>query len=157
MIKKPTNKTLNNIAWLILPAMFFIGDRLLKNMALARKDEEIITLIPNLLYFNFYPNKNIAFSLPVPNHLALILSGLLIIFLIFIIYYFKTKKISSNLFIFPLILIVTGAISNLIDRLQHSYVIDYLQVPWFSIFNLADVLISLGGIALILMLIFKKK
>ncbi len=52
-----------------------------------------------------------------------------------------------------LALIIGGAIGNIIDRIQHSYVIDYIyfHTPiWaFAIFNLADVFINLGA-ALIL-------
>ena len=52
-----------------------------------------------------------------------------------------------------LAMIIGGAIGNIIDRIQHAYVIDYIyfHTPvWsFAIFNLADVFISLGA-ALIL-------
>lgn len=51
-------------------------------------------------------------------------------------------------------LIVGGAIGNLIDRVWHGYVIDYVlfHLPtWsFAIFNLADVFISVGAALVIL-------
>ncbi len=45
---------------------------------------------------------------------------------------------------------ITGAISNIIDRLSYGYVIDYLSLRYFTVFNLADVMISSGAIILIL-------
>ena len=39
-----------------------------------------------------------------------------------------------------------GAASNLLDILRRRYVIDYIDLGWWSVFNLADVAI-LGGLA----------
>ncbi len=50
-------------------------------------------------------------------------------------------------------LILGGAIGNVIDRLWHGHVIDFLQFHWqgraFPSFNLADSAITLGAILLI--------
>ena len=40
-----------------------------------------------------------------------------------------------------------GATSNLYDRVRHGAVIDFLDVGWWPVFNLADVAITLGAIA----------
>lgn len=51
-------------------------------------------------------------------------------------------------------LIVGGALGNLVDRVWHGYVVDYIlfHLPgWsFAIFNLADVFISVGAALVIL-------
>lgn len=46
-------------------------------------------------------------------------------------------------------LILSGAVGNLIDRLQHGAVVDFLlpiwnREPWFPAFNIADTCISAG-------------
>ena len=41
-------------------------------------------------------------------------------------------------------MIVGGAVGNLVDRLTHGYVIDYISVRSFYIFNFADACISVG-------------
>lgn len=47
-------------------------------------------------------------------------------------------------------MLLGGASSNLIDRMIHNgRVIDFIAVPYFSIFNIADVCITLGVIMLI--------
>jgi hypothetical protein len=50
----------------------------------------------------------------------------------------------------PLILILSGAISNIIDRLYFGCVIDFIDLQFWSVFNLADVYITTGAIILIL-------
>lgn len=52
-------------------------------------------------------------------------------------------------------LIITGGISNMIDRLCYGAVVDYLLLDfgfwqWPAVFNLADVWVTLGGALLIL-------
>ena len=42
-------------------------------------------------------------------------------------------------------LIMGGAFGNLIDRIRLGYVVDFVQVGWFPIFNLADSAISVGA------------
>jgi signal peptidase II len=37
-----------------------------------------------------------------------------------------------------------GALGNVIDRITHGYVIDFIAVPHFYVFNLADASITLG-------------
>lgn len=156
MFKIPKKNTLYNIAWLIALAMFFLADRFLKNLALHIKSEEIINLIPNHLYFNFQANENIAFSFPLGNQLALLISLILVIFLstfVFRLYKKRNNQLVATLFSF----MILGAISNIFDRLQYSFVIDYFHVPWFAVFNLADAMISVSAFIIIFLIIFKKK
>ncbi len=50
--------------------------------------------------------------------------------------------------LFPLALILAGALGNLIDRIHLNYVVDFIQVYWWPTFNLADVFIVVGVIIL---------
>ena len=48
-----------------------------------------------------------------------------------------------------------GAIGNVIDRLVHGYVVDFIQVHWhdawyFPAFNVADSAITVGAVCLVL-------
>jgi signal peptidase II len=51
-------------------------------------------------------------------------------------------------------LILGGAVGNIIDRLRHGYVVDFIQVGWWPVFNLADSAISVGVTMLAGYLIF---
>lgn len=134
-------------------AIFFIIDRYLKNLALAQEIDDKTALINNILFFNFTPNYYMAFSLPFGGKLLTLLIGLIIsVILIYLVYLLKKSK--SKLIIIGVLLILLGAISNIYDRLIFGYVIDYLYLTNFTVFNLADLSISLGAI---LVLIFTNK
>ena len=64
-----------------------------------------------------------------------------------------TRHAAQRLFCFAISMVLGGAIGNVIDRLWHGYVIDFIQVHWhdwtFPAFNLADSAITLGAICLI--------
>jgi len=42
-------------------------------------------------------------------------------------------------------LILGGALGNLLDRVRLGYVVDFIQIGWFPIFNVADSAISVGA------------
>jgi signal peptidase II len=60
----------------------------------------------------------------------------------------------QRLFSWALSLILGGAIGNVVDRLLHGYVVDFIQVHaggwYFPSFNVADSAITVGAICLIL-------
>jgi signal peptidase II len=78
---------------------------------------------------------------------------------IFIVWMLRTHP-AQRLFCFAISMILGGAIGNVIDRLLHGYVVDFLQFHWsflapmfpggyFPAFNVADSAITLGAICLI--------
>jgi signal peptidase II len=64
------------------------------------------------------------------------------------------KHPGQRLFSFALACILGGAIGNVIDRIVHGYVVDFLDFHWrnmhFPAFNVADAAISIGAACLIL-------
>ena len=61
-------------------------------------------------------------------------------------------------------LVVGGAIGNLIDRVVRGdgpflsgQVVDFINVTWFAVFNVADACVVLGGIGLVLYELFPKR
>ena len=59
----------------------------------------------------------------------------------------------NRLLSWGLVLVLAGALGNLIDRLLHGYVIDFVNLHYqdwyFPAFNIADVAITFGAICLI--------
>jgi len=96
---------------------------------------------------NYLPNSSLAFSLPANQ--AFILTVIILLLLILTFVYLK-KLHQQNLEAIWWLIIILGAISNLVDRLLYGAVIDYLEIVWFTAFNLADCLITLGVIGLLL-------
>lgn len=71
-----------------------------------------------------------------------------------LILYLLRRNPAQTLFCASLSCILGGAVGNMIDRVQHGHVIDFLlfyQHPWyFPAFNIADIAISFGAILLVL-------
>ena len=72
---------------------------------------------------------------------------------LFIVWMLKSHP-GQRLFSFALACILGGAVGNVIDRMLHGYVVDFLDfhyVGWhFPAFNIADSAISIGAVCLIL-------
>ncbi len=72
---------------------------------------------------------------------------------VFIIYMLRAHP-GQKLFSFALACILGGAVGNVIDRLLHGYVVDFLDFHYagthFPAFNIADSAISVGAVCLIL-------
>ncbi|MFZ2988423.1 signal peptidase II [Ideonella sp.] len=71
---------------------------------------------------------------------------------VFIVWMLKRHP-TQTLFCFAVTMILGGALGNVIDRLLHGYVVDFIQLHYagraFPSFNLADSAITLGAICLI--------
>ena len=72
---------------------------------------------------------------------------------VFIVWMLRNHA-GQKLFCWALALILGGALGNVIDRLLHGYVVDFIQVHWrgwyFPSFNIADSAITVGAGLLIL-------
>lgn len=72
---------------------------------------------------------------------------------IFIVWMLKSHS-GQKLFSFALACILGGAVGNVIDRLLHGYVVDFLDFHYagwhFPAFNIADAAITVGAVCLIL-------
>ena len=101
-----------------------------------------------------FQNKNIALNIHLPPNILFPVIFFILTFLIFLLVKSYQKK--KIFFIFSLNLIILGAFSNLLDRLFFGYVIDFIKIPVFSIFNLADVMIISGASLSLIKLITKE-
>ena len=136
-------KLSRNIA-LILGAMFFVGDRFLKLAFYNNYLSSPRAIIGDWLQFNFVPNRFIAFSLPLAGLSLDVVLSLIIIGLIAYLLYLIPNKETDDLEFVGLTFLILGAISNLMDRFRFGFVIDYLDFKYFTILNIADVLITFG-------------
>ena len=115
---------------------------------------ENIILIPNLLSFIYTQNTGTAFGIGSNNAIIIIILNIIVLGVI--IKFLKERKddVEMNILI-SLILIASGGISNLIDRIFRGYVVDFIDVNLFNFpnFNVADISIIIGiGILLIVII-----
>lgn len=112
-----------------------------------------IVLLPFLSLYHAR-NPGIAFSmLSSFSDWGLII--LTIIIIGFVIWLWKNAGSEKSWSRFGFLLIIGGAIGNLIDRIRFHYVVDYISfhiegVFSFAIFNLADAFITIGAVFIIL-------
>lgn len=125
----------------------FLADRILSQY-------ETLAVIPSVLHLTFVKNYGAAFGILQNQRIFLLLITLAI--LIFIIWYLFRSNINNNLFFWSVLLIVSGGVGNLIDRLFRVYVIDYIDFRLinFSVFNLADSYVFIGTVLMMIYFIF---
>ena len=120
-----------------------------------------LIIIPNILNFTYTENTGVAFGIGSSNLILIIISNIVVLGII--IKFIKERKEQVNFSIlFSLVLILSGGIGNLIDRIVKGYVIDFIDVNLFNFpnFNVADISIIIGiGILLIVIIksFFSKK
>lgn len=106
------------------------------------------TVIQNVLQLKLSYNPNIAFSLPIPGWIILLLTPAILWGLTL----FFRKNFSFKHWATPvsLSLIWAGALGNGINRIWTGAVIDFISFSFFPSFNFADMYISSGAFLLIL-------
>ena len=100
-----------------------------------------ITIIPSLLSFTYTKNYGGAFSIGKFQVVTILSIAIIIGILVFLL--IKNNEIKNYT---PYILILSGSIGNLIDRLFRGFVVDFININLFNFpsFNIADMCIVFG-------------
>lgn len=124
--------------WRLVISLFFlfVVDRLTKLYFLQNPPQNL-----GGGFFDLHINENIAFSLPLTVFILYPLIFGILVILIFLA--FKAYKAKSIL-VWPWSIMIMGALSNILDRFRYGGVIDFISVPYFTVFNLSDVYIFLS-------------
>lgn len=109
-------------------------------------------VIEPLLKLRYVENTDIAFNLlrSVPEHVRgplLLVTGALAIIAVGIL--LLSGRVTGWVR-WGLLLVLAGAVGNYLDRVARGYVVDFIHVSHWPVFNIADVLIAAGG-ALVLL------
>jgi signal peptidase II len=147
--------------WLGLAAIVVLADQITKTLVVAAFG--LGDVLPVTSFFNLVraQNKGAAFSFMADaagwQRWAFTALGLAAsLFIVWMIRNHPTQK----LFCFAVSLIMGGALGNVLDRVLHGYVVDFLQFRfsfltplfeggYFPAFNVADSAITLGAVCLI--------
>jgi signal peptidase II len=143
------------LPWLILAVIIILADQFTKTLILGYYklgDSTPVTSFFNIVRVH---NTGAAFSFlaGAGGWQRWFFTGIGAVATIFILWMLRSHH-AQKLFSFALACILGGAIGNVIDRLMHGYVVDFLDFyygTWhFPAFNIADSAITLGAICLIL-------
>lgn len=120
-------------------AILFFFDRLTKWLTLKTSYER--SFLFSLLKIEFHKNEGF-WGMEINKYFLLAAAIVILLILIFLL--IKNYLRRNFFLILILTLILTGAFSNLADRLIYGGVIDFINFSSFSIFNIADCLIIVG-------------
>ena len=148
------NTKLRATFYFLLGASIILLDQISKHMALSFLSQGAYT-ITSFLRFNLVFNRGISFGifnstdtvsfLFVTGCIALVT---LIVAITAYVGFLNNKQIVGE------VLIIAGSLSNLLDRLTHRAVIDFIQLSYkgwaWPVFNCADCCIVLGVILIII-------
>ena len=140
----------------IISLILIVVDQLIKGVVSYNMNlYDSVTLIKGFLDINLVHNTGAAFSLLQGGRIIFIVIAVLVIFGL-TIYIVKQDSVNKNgILIYGLLL--GGIIGNLIDRIIHGYVIDYISFTIvnykFPVFNFADTCIVIGVILAIIVAI----
>lgn len=136
----------------ILIFILIIADQLTK--ILVSKLNSPLVIINNFLKFEYIENTGAAFGILSGNIFLIVIITLAL--LGYLVYDMRTK-LNSKLDLISYVLIISGSIGNLIDRICYKYVRDFISFKIFglqmAIFNLADIFITFGIILYIFILV----
>ena len=132
---------------ILTAADFFVSGKIAE-MLIAKGP---ITLIGGLLGLRYRENTGVAFSIlrEHPQFLTVMIMAVLCVFIFLFIKYYGELTLLIKI---AAVMVLTGGISNLVDRFVYGYVIDYFELLFmdYPIFNIADCLISVGAVVLII-------
>ena len=112
----------------------------------------IVKVIPGLIHLTHVHNTGAAFSmLSGQRWPLLVLTAACILVVIWMLLKGKLPKVAN----WALVMVLGGAVGNLIDRAVQGYVVDMFEVEFmrFAVFNVADIFVVCGGILLCLWLL----
>jgi signal peptidase II len=138
------------ILW-IVAIVVFLFDRWTKSLITSHLlPGQSMLVVPHVLWWTFVQNTHGAFGLFGSQPVLLI--GLALLVLALFAYAFRDAVKSSLVVRIAFGGIVGGAAGNIVDRLQHQFVVDFIDFKniWPNVFNAADSCITVGVIVLIL-------
>lgn len=166
-MKKRADNIFLSSGWCAFFSSLFVAgavflDQYTKLLAAARlKGKEALSLIPGILELKYlYPeNRGIAFGMFQGSTAFFAVVSMVLFALIIWVFVRIPKKPYYVPFMAVCVLMLSGALGNMIDRVFRGYVIDFIYISLidFPVFNMADIYVVCGGILLVILVFFKYK
>lgn len=123
-----------------------ILDQILKAVVVGLMSPgQTVTVVPHVLWLTYSTNTGAAFGLFRGSGQVVFLASLIIVVLALAWFFWSKERIGAWSFL-GLGLIIGGAVGNLADRIFRGTVVDFIDLGWWPIFNIADVAIVVGAI-----------
>ena len=135
---------------LITIAVLVAVDQLIKYLIdIYLKPVGNISVLKNILQFSYYENDGAMMGMM--SGKTVTMTVLAVICLLLIGFVLFSGKIKFGVDYCCIILMISGGLGNIIDRIFRGYVIDYIEVLFidFYIFNFADCLVTCAAVIMI--------
>ena len=152
---------------LILLIAGIVIDCMTKRWATLRLQRQPqVTVIEGFVEFSYTENDGMVFGLLSGTRSGAkqgILLGLTCVSILYIVWIVWRIRQLSFFILAPFFLILSGALSNLFDRIGSAGVVDFIHIHWREaldwpyLFNVADALITIGGFILVLTIVLNKR
>jgi len=144
-----------------LDILFFILlvilDQITKNLAVVYlKDKPAYVLWEGVFELHYLENSGAAFGMLQNQKILFVtIASVILVIIGYLLIKLPRNKHYAVLEIL-LVLIASGAVGNMIDRVQFNYVVDffYFKLIDFPIFNVADIYVSVSCVLLAILVIF---
>lgn len=141
------------LVYLVAICIFTLLDQLSKKQIVDYlKLGEKIEIIKG--FFNITHVRNYGAGFSILQNARLFLSLVSIIAIVVLVYLLVTTKKKDTLTSMSYLMVISGALGNLLDRLRQGYVVDFLDFKIFGwdypVFNVADIFITIGCFLLII-------
>lgn len=150
---------MTNIVCFIIVAVLVACDQMIKFWAVnSLAPVGTISVISGVLNFTYVENRGAAFGIFTGQRTLLIL--LVSTILCGACWLLVSGKAKTRLERLCVVLIVSGGLGNLIDRIRLGFVVDYIDInPLFSypMFNLADCCVVTGAVLLVVLVLLEEK
>ncbi len=141
--QKEKNKRGKLLKYAVVSFLIFLLDQSSKLWVQFTMEEgQSIPLLKPVLYFTYVLNPGAAFGLFPQRRGLLIAVGLLAIFLVY--YYRRELQDQGPITKWGVSLALAGAMGNFIDRTRIGYVVDFIDIVFWPVFNVADIAIVSG-------------
>jgi signal peptidase II len=112
-------------------------------------------VIPHVLWFTYVQNHSGAFGLFGTHSWLLIAMAVAVLGIFWVS--FRDSAAHSRLVRIAFGAIVGGAVGNIADRVRLEYVIDFIDLRWWPVFNVADSCITIGVCLLVLATLVRER
>lgn len=135
--------------FLVAAALAFALDQYTKHLVVASfAPGESKLVVPHALYWTYVQNHAGAFGLFGTQPWLLVGMALLVLGIFW--YSFREAAAHSAFVRIAFGAIAGGAIGNIYDRFHYGFVVDFIDLHWWPVFNVADSCITVGVVLLIL-------
>ena len=145
MTKPPLNLVVPALAACGVVVALDQGTKALATSLVSRGDRvEVLPFLP----FENVRNKGVAFG--IGGDISAVFIGATIVVLLGFLVFLASRSRSGWMVWVPAALLIGGALGNLADRVRDGAVTDFIHLPLWPTFNLADLAIVVGVLLLLL-------